>query len=261
MTSLTDIANKHGTDKGTHGPSSNWPGHNYTDVYEAYLGHLRELPFNILEIGIGVPGDAWDAHIAHGRNEGGGGSLKMWREYFPSAHIFGLDINPAVHLDGDRIKTYVADQGSRKQLESFVAAAGVMFDVIIDDGSHRPDHQQVTLSALFGHLTQGGLYFVEDLHTNGRGDRSTGRFSSEAVLNTREVLRRFANSGHFPTPNALGNPAGLEAGIRSISFHAPEVRRTVKVGLSRRLPVRRIVRPITRYVDGTERLCAIRKND
>lgn len=36
LTSLTELANHHGSDKGTLGPTDGWPGHNYTDVYEFY---------------------------------------------------------------------------------------------------------------------------------------------------------------------------------------------------------------------------------
>ncbi len=47
---LTDLANHHGSDKGTEGPSPDWAPHKYTDVYEAYLGHLRQMPLNVLEV-------------------------------------------------------------------------------------------------------------------------------------------------------------------------------------------------------------------
>src|SRR5687767_11792216 len=88
MQSLTQLANLYGSDKGTAGPSPWWPPHNYTDVYEAYLGHLRDQPLLLLEVGLGVPGDAWKAEIAQGRNTGGGASIKMWHDYFSKARIY-----------------------------------------------------------------------------------------------------------------------------------------------------------------------------
>src|SRR5437588_5742537 len=97
--SLTALANKYGSDKGTLGPSASWPAHNYTDIYEAYLWSRRNEPITLLEIGLGVTGEAWRADIAHGRNQDGGGSVKMWQDYFPKARIVGADINPARHLD------------------------------------------------------------------------------------------------------------------------------------------------------------------
>ncbi len=90
--SLTQIANLHGTDKGTTGPSSNWHAHNYTDVYEAYLERWKDKPIRLLEIGLGVTGDQWEAQIVHGKNTGGA-SIKMWHDYFQSGRIYGIDIN------------------------------------------------------------------------------------------------------------------------------------------------------------------------
>src|SRR5262245_28421116 len=162
MASLTELANKHGTDKGTVGPSETWQVHNYTDIYAAYLHHLRDEPINLLEVGLGVPGDdEWQVGIVHGRNAGGA-SVKMWYDYFPKATIYGIDIHPGSFLENDRTKIFQLDQGSYSQLTEFAADLGVEFDVIIDDGSHRADHQQVTFSALFPSLKPGGLYFIED---------------------------------------------------------------------------------------------------
>jgi hypothetical protein len=235
---LTDIANLHGTDKGTLGPSAGWAAHNYTDVYEAYLSPLRFKRLHLLEVGLGVPGHAWEARIAHGRNEGGGASMRMWHDYFPNGQIYGADINPAQHLDSERTKTFVVDQGDPDSLESFLDSVGdISFDVIVDDGSHRPDHQQVTLSCLFPRLKPGGLYIVEDLLTNGKGDLVTGRMSSETVLNTRRVLKGFQLDGTFEAPNALLDEPYLSRHIEQMNFHV----------LGPRL------RP------NTERVCVIRK--
>jgi hypothetical protein len=92
MASLTELSNRFGSDKGTVGPWPGVAGHNYTPVYEAYLGGHRDRAFSLVEIGLGVKGDRWDAKIVQGRNTGGA-SLKMWREYFPRARIYGLDVN------------------------------------------------------------------------------------------------------------------------------------------------------------------------
>jgi len=81
-----------------------------------------------------------------------------------------------------------------------------VFDVIIDDGSHRPDHQQISLSFFFRKLKKGGLYFIEDLASNGFGDTASDRHSNTSVLNTRKVVRNFWKQGEFPTPNLIDNP-------------------------------------------------------
>lgn len=224
--SLTEIANEHGTDKGTVGPSPSWRTHNYTDVYEAYLSSLRLDEISLLEIGLGVPGAAWEAKIAHGRNPRGGASLRTWYDYFPKAHVYGLDINSGAHLDNDRISTFVVDQGDPAALRGFLEAVGdVTFDVIVDDGSHRPDHQQVSLGVLFPRLRSGGVYFVEDLLKNGKGDENNNpRMSVDTVLNTRRLLKGFRADGRFESPHALVDEDYLAQHIDHINFHVPRRR-------------------------------------
>jgi hypothetical protein len=237
--SLTDIANLEGTDKGTVGPSPEWPAHNYTDVYEAYLAPLRHQPITILEIGLGVPGDSWEARIAHGRNQGGGGSVRMWYGYFPHAQIYGADINPAQHLDNDRIQTFVLDQGDPEAIATFLNEIGdVEFDLIVDDGSHKPDHQQVSLGCLFPRLRSGGLYIIEDLLKNGKGDGRDNRMSSDEVLNTRRVLKHFRRHGRFEEPHAIVEPDYVAAHVDGLNFHVPG----------------------RRWAPDTEAVCVIRKS-
>jgi hypothetical protein len=36
--------------------------------------------------------------------------------------------------------------------------------LIIDDGSHRPEHQQVSFKKLWPEVAWGGLYIIEDFH-------------------------------------------------------------------------------------------------
>lgn len=40
------------------------------------------------------------------------------------------------------------------------------FDVILDDGSHKMEHQQISIGVLFRKLKSGGIYVLEDLHTS-----------------------------------------------------------------------------------------------
>jgi len=253
--SLTELANAYGSDKGTTGPAPGWDGHNYTDVYEAYLQRFRMSPLRILEIGLGVTGGRWDARIVRGRNTGGA-SLKMWYDYFPKALIYGIDVNACSHLDNDRITTFVADQGNLDDLKAFAeATAHAEFDVIIDDGSHRPDHQQISLGFFFKQLRPGGYYFIEDLLSNGLGDRARGRMACDSVLNTRRVLRHFANQGVFPEPNAVTDPDYLLNNIDSVRFHVPRVSLKLAVRASLKRPVKRQVS----YKPGTEKLCLLTK--
>ena len=222
MPTLTELANLYGSDKGSDGPSPKWPGNNYAETYETYLGPLRHAPIALLEIGLGVRGDRWDARIVHGRNEAGGASIKLWSDYFTCAKIYGIDVNPALFLDNDRVRTFVGDQGSATDLIGIAKEIGSYLDIIIDDASHRPDHQQISLSVLFPFLKAGGLYFIEDLSANGLGDKRRGRHACELVLNTRNVLRGFKATGGFPHPHGLTDPTYLAQQIVQIEFFADE---------------------------------------
>ena len=40
-------------------------------------------------------------------------------------------------------------------------------DIILDDGGHKPQHQNATLIGAFPHLSPGGVYLCEDVHKPG----------------------------------------------------------------------------------------------
>lgn len=142
---LTELANKYKSDKGTEYGSK----HGFTLIYEKYFNKLKNDYINILEIGI---------------NDGS--SLKMWYEYFINAKILGLDINNKSSFNNERIKCNVLDQSKKEQLYQFANKNKILFDIIIDDGSHHISDQQLTLGFLFPMLKPGGIYIVEDLHTS-----------------------------------------------------------------------------------------------
>jgi len=147
---LTRLANRYGADKGTR-KTYEWEGdrHRYTPVYHRYLAELRGDPIALLEIGIG-----------------GGQSISMWRDYFRSAHIYAVDVDDYSHLDGERVTTIVADQSDRRDLGRAMETIGRELDVIIDDGGHYMNQQQISLGFLFPHVRPGGLYAIEDLNTS-----------------------------------------------------------------------------------------------
>jgi hypothetical protein len=95
-----------------------------------------------------------------------GASLKLWKELYPKASISCFDLfqdpdnisKEAVEAMG--IKAYQGDQGYPNDLNQIEE----MFDVIIEDGSHRSDHQIITFETLWPKVKSGGVYIVEDLH-------------------------------------------------------------------------------------------------
>jgi hypothetical protein len=145
--SLRSLALETGTDKEG--------AHSYTAAYERHLGHLRNEPITLLEIGIGGYADP-------GR---GGASLRMWKSFFPHGRIIGLDIEDKTALAEARITILRGDQGDRRFLDQMALEYGP-FDVVIDDGSHRCAHVIASFEALFPHLTDAGIYAIEDLQTS-----------------------------------------------------------------------------------------------
>ena len=121
--------------------------HNYLPLYDRHLVNKRD-PKKILEIGVKR-----------------GASLLLWKSVFPKAQIYGVDKKDRtkqVLLKGQKnITLFTGDQSDRSFL-SKVAEAGP-FDLIIDDGSHNPDHQLLTFDFFWPLLPKNGIYVIEDL--------------------------------------------------------------------------------------------------
>jgi hypothetical protein len=121
--------------------------HYYTDHYRDAFAPLRTKRITLLEIGIHK-----------------GGSLQMWRRYFPKARIAGIDLKlPELQIPG--VDMYVGDQSDPDFLSSLVARYGG-FDVVIDDGSHVASHIAASFAVMFPALRPGGWYVIEDLATS-----------------------------------------------------------------------------------------------
>ena len=121
--------------------------HSYTPFYHRLFNTKRLLVKKVLEIGIGRTYK----------------SLKMWEEYFPNAMIYGLDIRCEDKMVSNRIPILQCDQSLKKSLRQLVDKIGDNFDLIIDDGSHIPDHQIISAKILVSCLNSSGTYIIEDV--------------------------------------------------------------------------------------------------
>ena len=186
---LDRIANKLGTDKSrlkTLPPSHDQYrtrasiGHGYTIYYEKYFSQLRQRPIKLLEIG-----------VLDGR------SVKMWKEYFPQAEVFGLDLDPSCAKFGeDRIQIFIGDQTSPKVLDKICQSAGQPFDIIIDDGSHFVKDFIASFDHLFAHLSEGGVYVIEDVNIAkaknwGSVAHNVGMAATQKVGNSKQEFDQF----------------------------------------------------------------------
>ncbi len=145
MQRLTKLAIKYGTDKCP-------PYQSFTPYYSKLFKGMNVK--SLLEIGIGYPGT-----MVHIKDYKIGASLRMWRDYFPNATIWGADIRPETMIVDDRIGTVLCDQSNEESLLNMIKAIGKQ-DVIIDDGSHQTTHQILSAKVLIPYTK---LYIIEDV--------------------------------------------------------------------------------------------------
>lgn len=151
-TELCKLAEKYHADKA---PSICHP---YTPYYHQILNERRDRIENLLEIGIGFP-----ETMTHVKDYLVGASLYMWEEYLPTANIYACDIRRDVLINKGRITSFYCDQSNVSSLLELTNSIGKKLDVIVDDGSHKVDHQILSAAILMPFLKDDGVYFIEDI--------------------------------------------------------------------------------------------------
>lgn len=162
--------------------------HSYQLIYHRYLARRaiqacldmsseaqqkqssHKIKFRMLEIGLGcAPGG--------GMKKGQpGGSTLAWRHLFPQdifdldLHVMEYDANCAIewHKTHPGIATmmHTGDASSATDLDRVIReSGGDPFDMIVDDASHINAHQIFTVQHLIKHVTKGGIYVIEDIHS------------------------------------------------------------------------------------------------
>ena len=142
-----------GTDKSAFTLFTNGHCHPYSVPYSLLFETMRNKPIKFLEVGVYK-----------------GGSLNAWRNYFKNARLYGFDNNksameciqplPDLTLD-------LVDVSINTELESALkkhTQDGELFDVILDDASHSPDHHKLLIPIALNYLKQGGLLIIEDIY-------------------------------------------------------------------------------------------------
>ena len=169
-------------------------GHGYVKYYEELFEPFRHDKINLCEIG-----------IAKGRSQ------MMWAYYFHNGTIHGLDYED---MDGyfdcrddtrgegalSRIKTGLVDQSDEVALRDYAEKHGP-FDIVIDDGSHVPDHQILSFETLVGYTTK--YYVIEDMHPNYEkvhGGHKTIRYFTKVIdqMNRYGDIGRNADIDFYP---------------------------------------------------------------
>ncbi len=122
--------------------------HSYLDTYDNLFSKFINKDINLLEIGIG-----------------NGGSLLLWQKYFTrKSNIYCIDISfsELTHKD------LVSEENMIiiwKDIESCTPSilSPIMFDVVIDDGSHHLKHQIKSWELFKNRLNPGGILIIEDI--------------------------------------------------------------------------------------------------
>jgi len=157
--------------------------HGYLPIYAQYFEKRRHLIKNICEIGV--------------QKEN---CLNMWKEYFPNAKIYGVDINPEMKkFESDRIQILIGDQGNKKFLETIPNN----MDIIIDDGSHSEEHQILGFKTLVPKMSRNGIYAVEDIYSEERESVSLSFFKT--LVNSINYWPKGVKSYEWPTITSFEN--------------------------------------------------------
>ena len=143
MKSLNEIYSKYQSPEG-HGDKGT--AHTYINEYEKLLDGYRENS-TVLEIGICQ-----------------GESLKMWEEYFINSNVYGIDITDQYIKDliaENKYNIIIGDASSENILKHL---NDLIFDVIIDDGSHLINDQINSFNILKNRMKPNGIYIIEDVN-------------------------------------------------------------------------------------------------
>jgi hypothetical protein len=150
-TELCKLALKYGADKC---PTI---GHMYTPFYYEYFKDRRDKVKKVLEVGIGnrrqikyIPGGVI------------GASIRMWRDFFPNAMIYGADVAKESFFTDDRIQTFYCDENKEEDIRKLVSNIGTDIDLVIDDACHHIASQIFLAKTLLPLLDKGVTYVVED---------------------------------------------------------------------------------------------------
>ena len=163
---LSELCEKYGSDKGFMNYHSKkpyaWRPHSYASFDHSIFCLNRESIKFVYECGIGTNNLNIKSNMTE--NAEPGASLRVWKDYFVNANIFGGDIDKNILFEEDRIKTYFVDQLNVSSIKFMWEKTGVeKFDIIIDDGLHEP---KANLNFFFNSihkLKENGIYIIEDV--------------------------------------------------------------------------------------------------
>jgi len=133
--------------------------HSYLHLYEKLLFDKKENAEYILEIGLGD------------FNYKNGGSIKLWRDYFKNAKIYGLDILDSDRVidelkNDDRIILYTSvDAYNEDFFRREFLNKNIKFDFLLDDGPHTLESMKQFIKLYTQIMKNDGILIIEDVQS------------------------------------------------------------------------------------------------
>jgi hypothetical protein len=162
---LAELCDQYGSDKGeikATGHPYAWPAHTFADYYARLFDHSPQEITRVFECGLGTNNPALISSM--GVKGKPGASLRVWRDYFPNAQIFGADIDRAILFSEARIQTFYMDQTSPAAIAAYWDHVGVeAFDFMLDDGLHSFEAGVCLFENSIARLAKQGIYIIEDV--------------------------------------------------------------------------------------------------
>tara|TARA_B100000965_G_scaffold403439_1_gene431509 strand:- start:1085 stop:1843 length:759 start_codon:yes stop_codon:yes gene_type:complete len=139
--------------------------HSYSDFYSDIFLISKKHVKKVFELGIGSVNTKKEYNMSFvGKDYISGGSLRVWREYFYNAQIYGADIDKECLFTEERIKTFFVDQGNKDSVNlMWNNIKENNFDIIIDDGCHRFEETIIFFENSIDKLHNNGVYIIEDI--------------------------------------------------------------------------------------------------
>lgn len=162
-------------------------------VYDDHFKDWKDKDVRFLEIGVQY-----------------GGSLQIWKEYFTgNLDLIGVDVLPECKkYETTGVKIFIGNQGD----VDFLDGLGE-FDIIVDDGGHSMNQQQISFDTLFPKLSPGGIYVIEDIHTSYWRQfldrkKTTVEFCKDLIEDLNAEARKSGRNEDFPE---LKDPLPIES--------------------------------------------------
>ena len=133
--------------------------HPYTPFYYELFKDKVDSVKKVLEIGIGTANYMYH----HPKHYIKGASLRMWRDFFPNAQIYGADILPEAMFEDDRIETFLCDERKNEDLIKLIEKTGSDIDIFIDDALHSRPVQVELCKTMMPMLKKDVIYIIEDV--------------------------------------------------------------------------------------------------